>query len=499
MLLTITSSNPHGIYASYYANGNAEVTIGNNANARVTLAAGDSFVHPLPTVAMANLGLTFNESGVPYFTGTPQASGIIPISVNTVNGVRILNLSVATDPDTAIEVNVPDCQCIGTAFNLLNDSIVDPTISGRGIVEYFLNTGTTWIKLGETSLGYYTTIDLCCIEPGTYEIKAAYTVHQIPNCGGTSPVIFHSEYVKNYTVVAYKPLLTLVANEPFSSSEEACCKIIVGEEIIITPTLQLNRPNSCTVLNDVSSAVAGVLNYLLYDYNGTLIERVQFDVDESTNPTNVTYVFTPSSIGDYRVVGELVTCCGTKEFDLILPACNYVLFSGACHTYNFHNTSLERVLILNVYQKDGVTLLDGYPITINPNAGYTLTLVDGVYIAKVTQGSDTFFYPIVDHCDMRACLTNFIYPILCQGESTTPIKGSSDEDARFILNKMNAYMITYFNLLNTIYGFNNLFTALTPSLITTLFELNDIQTIIAKYCDSNCTQPADMKGGCGCN
>lgn len=502
MQLIVTSSNVNGIYASYYANGNAEVTIAANTSILINLTAGDTFVTPLPTSALGALGLSITNSGMPHISGTPTGSGNVLVSVNTGVGIRTLNISVSTDPDTAIIISQPQCDCTGIVHNVLSNNIVDPTIEGRGIVEYFLNTGTIWIKLAETTSvysGVYTGIDLCCIQPGVYEVKAIYTVRQLPNCNNTSPIIFQAIYVKSYTILAYKPILNLVANEPFSSSEEACCKIIVGESITITPAAILNRPNSCTVLDDNSNPVAAVLNYKLYDYNGTLVERVQFVLNEYTDPATIVYTFTPSSIGDYKVIGELITCCGTEEFDLLLPACNYVLFSGACHTYNFHNASLARTIVLALYQKDGVTLIDGYPINIAPNSGYQLTVTDGVYIAKITQGSDTFYYPIIDHCNMRACLANFIYPILCAGESTTPIKGDSEEDARFILNKMLAYQITYFNLLNTIYGFNNLYTALTPSLITTLFELSDIQTIISKYCDSNCTQVVDMKGGCGCN
>lgn len=159
-------------------------------------------------------------------------------------------------------------------------------LSSRGVVEYqYQNSLGQWISLGESKVdngtndtpitGSYGTALLSytfCEQLIDTPLRAIRTVRLIPNCGGTSPIIYQSisEYFINKypnTVQTVITTIPYIPNVVFDGSF-ACC-VSEDSEIQITP-LTLT-PNRTTPHN---TGIANALKYDLYINNEGVYEEI---------------------------------------------------------------------------------------------------------------------------------------------------------------------------------------------------------------------------------
>jgi hypothetical protein len=480
---------------SVYINGNY-VTIAEIATAvQINLEAGAVFSS---TPSLAGIGLTYNQSGNPQFiSGDPiGAHAAIVINLtNAASGSEVLTVEVVKP---TFNITVDDCTRIQTITDTMITS--NPALTGRGSIAYSILVDNTWRSLGSVSRGGSRQVDFTCYEPGTYDIKAVMTIRAVPNCGGTSPIIFQAEYTAPYDIIAYLPTISTLATTAAVMTGD-CCLAVKDVDVVVTPTWVLNNPGGCTVVG-AGGPVDAIIKYTLYDFNGTELSTLSFDIVTGvTLPADVLFTFTPVETGDYKVVTTITTCCGSSSTDLVVAACNYVTITNDCHKHTIHNMSLDKTLTLDLYDKTLEVLVqtDVYPITILPGNSYDIELTgDGIFVAKVVSGADTFYFPIIDYCDLRSCLQKVIRAILCQ----TDICGCSNAvDGRYLLNRLIANGQYYFSLLQGQYGFNNMYTALQPNTLQDLFDLDETFKRLMKFCDSDCvSKDQNMSGGCsGCS
>ena len=158
-------------------------------------------------------------------------------------------------------------------------------LAERGMVDYqYQNSTGSWISMGESKIvagtsdspvgGSYgtalLTYEFCDVLVDT-PLRAIRTIRAIPNCGGTSPIIYQS--ISTYFINALSANRTLITTIPYVPSSEfdgsfACC-VSEDSEIEVTP-LTLT-PNRNTPHN---TGIANALKYDLYINNQDVYEEV---------------------------------------------------------------------------------------------------------------------------------------------------------------------------------------------------------------------------------
>ncbi len=158
-------------------------------------------------------------------------------------------------------------------------------LSNRGIVEYQYQTSSgSWISMGtskiESTVGVTTIGNSYATGLLTYEfcselvdvpLRGIRTVREVPNCGGTSPIIYQS--ISPYFINSRGGSYTLITTIPYVPSATfdgsfACC-VSEDSEIEVTPlTLTPNReiPHA--------TGIANALKYDLYINNEGVYEEV---------------------------------------------------------------------------------------------------------------------------------------------------------------------------------------------------------------------------------
>lgn len=161
-------------------------------------------------------------------------------------------------------------------------------LADRGTVEYqYQDSFGNWISVGTSKIesGYYykppftngingvafLTYDFCDVLVDT-PLRAIRTVRAIPNCGGTSPIIYQSispYFIKEFPD-AYSTLMTTIPYIPSATFDGsfACC-VSEDSEIEVTPlTLTPNRNSPHNI------GIANALKYDLYINDNGVYDEV---------------------------------------------------------------------------------------------------------------------------------------------------------------------------------------------------------------------------------
>jgi hypothetical protein len=476
MELTSTSTPD----TSVYINDNY-VTLAASATAvRVNLAPGVSFN---TTPSLATLGLTYDQLNEPQgIEGDPTVGTAISFDVNGDDGLETITVE-------AIEPTFTIVQGTGSALVTITDtmSIDNPALDGRGRIVYEIQIDDTWVELGAVSRGNAVQFSACDYDFGTYDVRATYTVRLIPNCGGTSPIVFTAEYEDEVTLVEWRPELTL-AYENAASCSGACCGAVEGIEVTVTPTFDTNIDTG-----------ESTLTYRLVDYNDEIVGSDEVIIIDNTDPgaAVVDYVFTPDAKGDFKVQAWLNNGYATCYQEVIIASCDYLTLEqivGSCGSYDLSNCSLATDHTYTVIDSE-----DAVVGTANTNllAGASATIVlddDGVYRVTIYNNDDSVAgaFVIIKDCDILDCLTTKFNGILCNPKDCECVDHDKE---RYDLTRILPTAYLFYNYMHREYALNALYSALDDA---KLIELQSIQNTVEKlqaFCD-NCG--TDDSSDCGC-
>lgn len=158
-------------------------------------------------------------------------------------------------------------------------------LAERGVVDYqYQNSSGSWVSMGESKIvagtndspvgGSYgtalLTYEFCDVLIDT-PLRAVRTVREVPNCGGTSPIIYQS--ISTYFINGLAANRTLITTIPYIPSITfdgtfACCVSEDSEIEVIPLTLTPNR----AIPHD--TGIANALKYDLYINNEGTYEEV---------------------------------------------------------------------------------------------------------------------------------------------------------------------------------------------------------------------------------
>lgn len=371
--------------------------------------------------------------------------------------------------------------------SLLQDTTtITPSQYNRGIVEYFIqDSGGNYNKIGRTPKGSSFYYDFC--SAGIYTVRQLLTIREIPNCGGTSPIIYQSDVVLNITILEYKPVINLPAIKN--------C-IIKGEN---------------TNLNFVLIANSNVC--------GSLGNRFKIEVLESPAGSTVTgvevanlnspYVWTVNfnKTGVYLLNVSARNCCYETKLTLTIYVCEPLQIEADCCNCG--------IFYLKNFSTQAVTyeINQLYP---DPNNFEEMVgSVEGLKEVKVEIKKDGVFeikYIDLDNieksklwyifCKIDNCLNTILKNILCTDCSDCPSEPNLKDRERLnkimLLSQLYYKWITqemegrtyYLSPENNLLDYNNR--------IKELYQIDDVYNKILEIC-SNCASPDTKDCGCGCS
>jgi hypothetical protein len=364
---------------------------------------------------------------------------------------------------------------------------ITPSDYNRGKVEYFIvYPDTTEKKIAETSKGSSFYYDFC--STAIYTIRQLLTIRQIPNCGGTSPIIYQSDRTETITIVEWIPELNV-------QGFEDC--LIQGNKYELSFITALNS-NVCGALTsqliiDIVEKPSGSL--LL----GTTI----------TSPsTTETWAATFDKYGSYLVLVTLQNCCTTVSKYITINVCTpFEIKPDCCECgkytlYNYSETKAIPYKITQLYPiVNTFTTIQGIlPANSSQTVAYSK---DGVFEIKYTD-IDNFEKTRLWYlfCKIDDCMNSLIQSILCS-ESCKECPGKEGEKNREKLNKIMLLSQLYYKWIDEEMGGKSY--DLFPdnklldysNRLRDLYQIDDIYNKILEICD-NCVSAGKTNSDCGC-
>lgn len=279
------------------------------------------------------------------------------------------------------------------------------------------------------------------------------------------------------------------------------CPIVIGEQFTVTPTYDLNGGTGCT---------NSTLLYELYDYIGTTLITSQTNTITNATPEDpslLTFLYTPSIVGDLILKTTLTNCDGASTETKTLSASDYIriIKTSTCHSFTLQNCSTTVDVKYTFETKAGVVI--GTALTnLLHTGGVTLnTTTDGIYYIKIYNSSSVLLqqYILIDRCDIDNCLANRILDLGCGDCSTN--KCVNFCELTYSLLGVMALAYRFYNKVNTEYSLNRIYTSLDSTKLTELDDMEDLITQLSTYCASCTDIPLNYSsigktstGDCGC-
>lgn len=266
-------------------------------------------------------------------------------------------------------------------------------------------------------------------------------------------------------------------------------------------TIALANDPAPFVVND-SYVYGGYTNVNLFL---TLIDRT---TDEVVAPV-ITVPFTPDPNADdwlgsysYNFPNDLpfdrdyilrIAMDSLVTKDYLLTPCSYKEFERTdCGTFIWTNKSTAAQLTVKSVAQDGTqTEVETHSVILGGTV--TLELEDGVYIVEVERDDVVqYSYKVFVHCAILSCVGSFLNDIAC----ADPCADKSDDcgcggsGAKHPATNLKLYnfsafslgVLTYLQLVNSIYATNWIFTVLPEEEETQLKDLVLIHDRLTKYC-----------------
>lgn len=456
--------------------------------------------------AYVNSTSTALPNNLDWFSSDIKMEGTVlavyPYTINTVtfngtekrfiNGQLIDTVNSFTETKTnyleAVRPNILSTTqrtCSYTVDIVDNTLLNNPFYVQRGIVRYeIFNEETKQYELigSLRRLETYTT-ERCDV--GKYKIRNKFIIRAIPNCGGTSPIVFETEYY-NYTitVVEYKPTLSL--------PELDCCYEI-SKPITVYPDIIKLNSNLCptTPITNINTVI-----YTLSVYNST---TKQYDF-VSTTTTNVvipevnsvySFTFTPSQLGRYKLEVKLTNCCQSIVRELYYDICDSVTVKQTdCSNWivdnksftNNYTVTIRNVLTNQIVKQDAVNTNSQYKYKFDKDGIYTIEVNSRLYVAYV-------------YCVIEECYIKSIKDILCRERNCKDCLNTEDVKRQAELNEFRTLYQTWMKSIETEYRLKISYTMVDINNKLVEFQQNNmIYNKLLQYCDSCVKQLTD----CGC-
>jgi hypothetical protein len=382
--------------------------------------------------------------------------------------------------------------------------INNPFLLNRGQVIYELQINNEWKEIGRVRPGGTFTFKSCDIGIGSYVLRSKYVLRAIPNCGGTSPIIFETDYQIEQDLIE---ILNFKASIAYPTPNN--CFQIKTPINVIPQQLELNNTNC----NETNIAAGFDPNFFDSDFFAVigqssqqidyLLERYAIDVNQwveveqtsrivtSNDPLQASYTFTPQQLGPYRVKSSFSNCCDIIKSSIEYEICDSVIIRSSCQDvancktcglYEIKNLSLSPTeIIIRRYNQQEITrfVVDSLSTTTYrfPN--------DDIYIVEY----DNKFIILDNFCIIRQCYNKLLKEQLCKQQT----KGCCDDKELFnsrlatiqpiyqlFLNKVERYSVRV----------NYRFTQLDiTNELDSFMEIEKIRDSLLKYCDickNNC-------------
>jgi hypothetical protein len=278
--------------------------------------------------------------------------------------------------------------------------------------------------------------DVC--EPNIISIGQEIVVRAIPNCGGSSPIIW-DRYTSPTEVPPYSwfeiiGIETVEYKPVYQIDNEFRCAVAINEEIVIAPELiNMNNVFPHATVCDVFTDEDVALTYTLLTPSLEIIELSSYTAQEIfVTPPNpgplpgLSATFTPDQLGTYVLTVELTNCCDTivntyniniaDSWQITNENCNEVVITniGAEFTLTYtlreltDNDIFEIMTIDNVLQEN---------IPLSQNDFRTIDLIDdGIYTFDLITNApgDTVTEKVfLMDCNIKKCKKEFLLAVTC--------------------------------------------------------------------------------------
>jgi hypothetical protein len=252
-------------------------------------------------------------------------------------------------------------------------------------------------------------------------------VRQIPNCGGTSPIIWDVRYSDvgeagapiSVTVTEYVPQFT-------PSLAFSCC-MTVDEAFNLAPTSIELWDGTIHDACDINTSGSTVLNYTITDPDGNETTVSYTGVAVAAGPlADLDIDFTPTTLGTYTVEVDITNCCETNTYTYSFDAClSWVITNTTCNTLEIQNVGthvnstitydIKRLTDYSTFET--VTDIADASGTLAPGATLTIDLVnDNLYTIDISDNypstPDKEYIFLLD-CNIKKCKKDILLRVLC--------------------------------------------------------------------------------------
>jgi len=322
------------------------------------------------------------------------------------NLIEDQTLSIAFNKSVFLVEQKACSNCIDFTYQDGNYDFQNPLdnygIGNRGQVEYFYQSDSGWISVGTSKLEegvlgqswnpsadvrQLALLSYCfCDDIVDTPLRAVRTVRAIPNCGGTSPIIYQSisssfivvatggflsaGKATTYTTIPYTPNVVFDANFNTSDLKVVCC-VSEDSEIEVTPlTLTPNRnsPHNTGIANALKYDLY-INNEGVYDYiPQTSVKTGEIVVTEDSTAvlgvltTFLTELTVGSILYDNTGIKLGVVASITNNLNLVLESVALDSYSGEyrSQTFYFINPTLSSIFTYNDIIKGTYKLVATY-------------------------------------------------------------------------------------------------------------------------------------------
>jgi hypothetical protein len=226
----------------------------------------------------------------------------------------------------------------------------------------------------------------------------------------------------------------------------------------------------------------------LYDHNDEVLSTLSYDITIASpeDPSTLLFTYTPTSVGDLRLVTSLEECGTTVTENKTIQVCDYLsLVNSACHTFTLGNYSLTTSVYANFTERDGTVITELTEITANEELEFSTT-IDGIYYLNIYSDEDGTeliqTYVVIDDCDILACVSAIALEGLCSDCDTTECTNYYER----LFNRLQIELLAFafFSKANRERSLNRVYTTFEDSKVVELENLDALITQLTKYCDS---------------
>lgn len=261
------------------------------------------------------------------------------------------------------------------------------------------------------------------------------------------------------------------------------------------------------------------IQYTIAYYN-TDPERINsntttYGFTDSTDQDNLAYSILLNKLGVYTITIVITNLSNglSNTYTETISTSEFITFEyNQCDSFIINNTSTTKDATFYVTTIDNTSVIESTSLEASTSTTVTFDSM-GLYIINVdyTDSNDEIIhyeYVLNTFCMIDDCLSKFILDLLCEDTRDCTCEFEPSHQIRII--RMFALKETYFMKLQSEYGFNNKYSALTDSKLNELTTISQVLEKLSMMCDrtycleGDCAGIASVTGynvntGCGCS